>query len=187
MNTKTKNEGLVMNGNQPHSNELTEISNKLKTQQMNTETKNDELVMNSNQTQKDVNENMKVVLYNIIDIDIDIEIMRKFDELEYLHKLHGLYIDINDLRLSILDEIRGDNFIPLSNSDWNEFKQKYIWSFFIKQGFSIEEITVDEMIGDSEKMILLLEYLNSFEHVQDLDKKIIEFFNKNKNGVIPIS
>ena len=38
-----------MNGNQPHRNELTEINNKLKTQQMNTETKNEELVKSINQ------------------------------------------------------------------------------------------------------------------------------------------
>ena len=52
MNNNMKNEGLVMNGNQPHRNELTEISNKLKTQQMNTETKNEELINNNNQPKK---------------------------------------------------------------------------------------------------------------------------------------
>lgn len=32
-------------------------------------------------------------------------------------------------------------------------------------------------------MKLLLEYLNSYKNVKGIDKEIIEFLNKNRNGI----
>jgi hypothetical protein len=74
MNTKTINEELVNNSNQPHGNKSNEVNNKLNLETMSTETKNEELVNNSNQPQikelyKMLNENKVLNLKDVMNYD----------------------------------------------------------------------------------------------------------------------
>lgn len=159
---------------------------------MKEQTTNENLVKNSNQSQSNdlssngYNDNVVVWLYNVTDFDTFVEIHRKLEKLEYLHELNGISSDFQKLSQSIRDEICGDNFLRLSEPDWDEFVQKYIWSFIIKNGLPVEDYTPCEVLEDSKTMILLLNYLKSFNHISDFDKKIIDFLNMNKNGVTQI-
>ena len=130
---------------------------------------------------------MGVTLYNKKDLNNLNKVVKKNNELLSLYE--KLHIDINhedfwDLEKSTFFEILSRNTCSIGYSSWNNFLVKYIWSFFDEQGISTINFNSDENgTISSKEMKLLLRHLNSQKNVNETVKIVIEFLNKNKNGI----
>jgi hypothetical protein len=130
---------------------------------------------------------MGVTLYNKKSSSDYDKLIKKCHELYSLHDELSVSIDSKkymDFYFSIYDEIIGENSYSLRYSEWCNFLEKYVWSFFDELGISTINFNSDDNgTISSKEMKLLLEYLNSYINVKGIDKEIIEFLNKNRKGI----
>ena len=158
MNTKTKNEELVNNNNQPQRNESTKINNKLNLEKMSTETKKEELVMNSNEPQ----------------------LWKPSKEWFKTYRREGTdYCIINRINYLIEDEDWSDDV--LDNLDDSEFLVKNYPSFTEKeiQNYILEEYNYESTFLFRLKRFLNQERLSMKTDYDKMSEEMKEWYVEN--------
>ena len=76
------------------------------------------------------------------------------------------------------------NSISLNYSEWCDFLEKYVWSFFDKKGISTKDFNSDD-VGtiNSKNMKTLIEYLKSINISEERNNEIKEFLLNQEQGI----
>jgi|ETNmetMinimDraft_26_1059896.scaffolds.fasta_scaffold33284_2 hypothetical protein len=190
MNTEIKNEELLKNYYQPHSNELTEINNKLNLETMNTELKKEELVNNSNQPHsnelKEINNELNLDEMNT---ETKNEELVKNDNQPHSNELNEINNGIKNQKSKNESTVKNSTgLIPSTIQDGNWTikvpSKKWLDDYMINGiqtgmihmiEFSIEKV-LEEFEQEIEDMWSDCDYRLNFPY-QNLDN-VLEYYNR---------
>ena len=131
---------------------------------------------------------MGVTLYNKKSSENFSEIIERIESFESLCNelnINSLNneVDRNKMKISLFSEVI-KNSHSLRYSDWGNFLEKYIWSFFDKQEISFEEFNNDvEGSIDTKNMEILIEHLKLINVDGEINNEIKEFLLKQEQGI----